>query len=170
MKSKTDLSASKKGSTQENCGSCYSATSVGLFGLNCCNTCEDVQEAYRQAGLDLPEDLNTFEQCHREDWSSMIATQRNEGCRLNGSFKVNKIPGNFHFAPGYSFQLNNMHAHDLRPFPSDMTFDFSHHIHYLTFGEEHLDTRYTPLTNPLKDYASTATGKGFKIDSTNTNF
>jgi endoplasmic reticulum-Golgi intermediate compartment protein 3 len=159
MKPKKEKSLSTAHALAEECGSCYAATSVGLFGVNCCNTCEAVQEAYRAAGIELPEDLNTFEQCHREDWTSMIAEQSNEGCRLNGRFKVNKIPGNFHFAPGYSFQLNNMHAHDLRPFPPEMVFDFSHHIHYITFGEDNLQTRETPLTNPLKDYASSATGE-----------
>ena len=150
------------------CGSCYGATAIGIMGLNCCNSCEEVIAAYRSAGLDLPDDYMTvFEQCNREDFSAMVTAQRTEGCRIEGCMKVNKIPGNFHFAPGVSFQLNNMHAHDLRPFPDDMVFDFSHHIHALTFGPSGHNVTTTALqrglqglllTNPLQDFEDNVQG------------
>ena len=31
-----------------------------------------------------------------------------EGCRLEGHLEVNKVAGNFHIAPGISFQQNHM--------------------------------------------------------------
>lgn len=35
-----------------------------------------------------------------------------------GFLQVNKVAGNFHFAPGKSFQQAHMHVHDLMPFAS----------------------------------------------------
>ena len=96
-----------------------------------------------------------------------------EGCHLYGKLLVNKVAGNFHIAPGKSFQQvhvpqmragspcadpyqfmytlhsvvllsqGNMHVHDLVPFPTK-DFDFSHTIHKLTFGEG-----YPGMKNPL---------------------
>ena len=45
-----------------------------------------------------------------------------------------QVAGNFHFAPGKSFQQGNMHVHDLVPFPTKK-FDMSHHINKLSFGK-----------------------------------
>ena len=45
-----------------------------------------------------------------------------------------QVAGNFHFAPGKSFQQGNMHVHDLVPFPTK-NFDMSHHINKLSFGK-----------------------------------
>lgn len=72
----------------------------------------------------------------KDEWKARLNAQKNEGCNIHGFVTVNRIPGNFHFAPGYSFQVNSMHLHDLRAFP-DMKFDFTHYIHYLAFGEYH---------------------------------
>lgn len=47
-----------------------------------------------------------------------------------------QVAGNFHIAPGRSYQQGNMHVHDLSPF-SGHTFDFSHTIHKLAFGQEY---------------------------------
>ena len=54
-----------------------------------------------------------------------------------------QVAGNFHFAPGRSFQQGNMHVHDLVPFQTT-EFDTSHTLHHLAFGEE-----YPGMTNPL---------------------
>jgi len=57
------------------------------------------------------------------------AAQVGEGCRLEGSIQVKKVPGNFHVSA---------HAHaDLLPrlFPSGFM-DVSHSVHSLWFGEE----------------------------------
>lgn len=68
-----------------------------------------------------------------------------EGCRLRGSLKVNKVAGNFHFAPGRSYQRGSIHVHDLAPF-ENKHLDFTHQIHHLSFG--HL---YPGMHNPLDD-------------------
>lgn len=118
------------------CGSCYGATTLELDGsLSCCNTCNQVKEAYNRKEMELP-DLDMVEQCDPTGWKTKLETQSKEGCNLAGVITVNRIPGNFHFAPGLSFQVNSMHLHDLRPFRG-MEFDFSHYIHHLSFGETH---------------------------------
>ena len=56
-----------------------------------------------------------------------------------------QVAGNFHFAPGKSFQQGSMHVHDLVPF-QNIHFDVSHTINKLTFGKE-----YPGVTNPLNN-------------------
>ena len=74
-------------------------------------------------------------QCEREHYGEHLDEQRREGCRIEGLVRVNKVVGNFHFAPGKSFSNGNMHVHDLdnylRP---DGAHTFSHTIHSLRFG------------------------------------
>ena len=43
---------------------------------------------------------------------------------------MNKVAGNFHFAPGKSFQQHNVHIHDLQPFGRSV-FNMSHEIRHL---------------------------------------
>lgn len=38
---------------------------------------------------------------------------------MYGFLDVNKVAGNFHFAPGKSFQQANVHVHDLLAFQRD---------------------------------------------------
>jgi len=67
-----------------------------------------------------------------------------------GSVRVNKVAGNFHLAPGKSFQQNHLHIHDLKPFLSDsITHVFSHKIHHLSFGP-----KVEGVINPLDDVGS----------------
>ena len=40
-----------------------------------------------------------------------IKTQAEEGCNFSGFIEVNKVSGNFHFAPGKAVQAMNMHVH-----------------------------------------------------------
>jgi len=56
---------------------------------------------------------------------------------------VNKVAGNFHFAPGKSFQQHHMHIHDLQPYKGS-SFNLSHTINKLSFGKE-----YPGMVNPL---------------------
>ncbi|KAL4431733.1 hypothetical protein ABPG77_002949 [Micractinium sp. CCAP 211/92] len=121
------------------CGSCYGAqTREG----QCCNTCAQVREAYRTKGWALL-DTDKVEQCHHEGYKEELHEQRGEGCHMWGELKINKVAGNFHFAPGRSYQQGNMHIHDLSPF-AGQTFDFSHTIHKLAFGQE-----FPGMKNPL---------------------
>ncbi|XP_075440944.1 endoplasmic reticulum-Golgi intermediate compartment protein 3-like isoform X2 [Ascaphus truei] len=69
--------------------------------------------------------------------------QRNEGCQVYGFLEVNKVAGNFHFAPGKSFQLSHVHVHDLQSFGLD-NINMTHHIKHLSFGRD-----YPGIVNPL---------------------
>jgi hypothetical protein len=58
---------------------------------------------------------------------------------------VSKVQGNFHFAPGSSFEIEGMHAHDLNDYQKHGdSWKFSHKIHHLSFGEP-----VPGLSNPL---------------------
>lgn len=146
------------------CGSCYGATSPNENG--CCNTCEEVREAYIKAGWGFS-DPSLYEQCVKEGWRDKFETQSNEGCNINGKLLVNKVRGNFHIAPGQSFQQSHMHVHDMAGYiagaPDGHKFDFTHHIHKLQFGEEISDKKKrrgakgtsVELTNPLDETSQT---------------
>lgn len=78
-----------------------------------------------------------MEQCEREHYAEHLDAQRQEGCRLDGSIKVNKVVGNFHVAPGKSFSTGNMHVHDLENyFKDEYAHTFTHTIHHLRFGPQ----------------------------------
>jgi len=121
------------------CGSCYGADTDPNA---CCNNCEQVQEAYRRRGwaFSNPE---IIEQCVREGFTEKLQEQAGEGCQVYGYLLVNKVAGNFHFAPGKSFQQHHMHVHDLQPF-KDIKYNLSHTIHRLSFGKE-----FPGIVNPL---------------------
>lgn len=120
------------------CGSCYGAGEEG----ECCNTCEEVRKAYRRKGWALTSP-DSVEQCMKEGYSEKLLEQEGEGCHVYGVLQVNKVAGNFHLAPGRSFQQGSQHVHDLSPF-TDRTFDLSHTIDHLSFGVDYPDRK-----NPL---------------------
>ncbi|KAF8405992.1 hypothetical protein HHK36_008072 [Tetracentron sinense] len=81
--------------------------------------------------------------CKREGFVQKIKDEDGEGCNIYGFLEVNKVAGNFHFAPGKSFQQSNVHVHDLMTFQKD-SFNISHQINRLAFGD------YFPgVVNPL---------------------
>ncbi|XP_054667860.1 endoplasmic reticulum-Golgi intermediate compartment protein 3-like isoform X1 [Grus americana] len=90
----------------DRCESCYGAESEDI---RCCNTCDDVREAYRRRGWAF-KNPDSIEQCKREGFSQKMQEQKNEGCQVYGFLEVNKVAGNFHFAPGKSFQQSHVHG------------------------------------------------------------
>ncbi|QUC17809.1 uncharacterized protein UV8b_02050 [Ustilaginoidea virens] len=121
------------------CGQCYGATAPATVRkAGCCNTCDEVREAYAAQGWSFGRGENV-EQCVREHYAERLDEQREEGCRIEGGLQVNKVVGNFHLAPGRSFSNGNMHVHDLKTYwetPSGKQHDFSHTIHHLRFGPQ----------------------------------
>lgn len=121
------------------CGDCYGAPSPNNAAkAGCCNTCDEVRDAYAQANWAFGRGENV-EQCEREHYAEKLDEQRAEGCRIEGSLQVNKVVGNFHLAPGRSFSNGNMHVHDLKNYieaPNGQKHDFSHIIHSLRFGPQ----------------------------------
>ncbi|KAF2155818.1 endoplasmic reticulum-golgi intermediate compartment protein-like protein 3 [Myriangium duriaei CBS 260.36] len=121
------------------CGECYGAPApANAQKPGCCNTCSEVRDAYASVSWSFGKGENV-EQCTREHYSEHLAEQRREGCRVEGGIRVNKVVGNFHFAPGKSFSAGNMHMHDLENYlhgDASVMHTFTHKIHQLRFGPE----------------------------------
>ena len=120
------------------CGSCYGADVSGPNRgkeAKCCQTCEDVRDAYIEVGWAFTGAAG-MEQCKREGFSDVLGNVHEEGCEFKGFIDVNKVQGNFHIAPGKSFQQGEQHVHDLSPFP-DGKFNFSHTVKHLSFGGDY---------------------------------
>lgn len=121
------------------CGECYGAPAPSNARKpGCCNTCAEVRDAYAGVSWSFGRGEGV-EQCEREHYSEHLDEQRKEGCRIEGGIRVNKVVGNFHFAPGKSFSNGNMHVHDLENYfngGAGVEHTFSHKIHHLRFGPE----------------------------------
>ncbi|TYZ58277.1 hypothetical protein PybrP1_007521 [[Pythium] brassicae (nom. inval.)] len=113
------------------CGSCFDAVHPG--GKKCCNTCDELKEAFMASDLAL-EDAEGKEQCLRESVAEEQLAQDGEGCRFRGSMLVNRVAGNFHVALGRTFHREGRLVHQFHP-GQEFTFNASHVIHSLTFGE-----------------------------------
>ena len=139
------------------CGGCYGAPAPpNAQKSGCCNTCEEVREAYASVSWAFGRGDNV-EQCEREHYGERLDEQRQEGCRIEGGLRVNKVVGNFHIAPGRSFSNGNMHVHDLNNYfesPVEGGHTFTHEIHHLRFGPQlpeevskNLGAKSMPWTN-----------------------
>ena len=119
------------------CGGCYGAQAPPTSTKKgCCQTCEDVRDAYASIGWAFDRGQGV-EQCEREHYAEHLDAVRDEGCNIAGDLKVNKVIGNFHFAPGKSVTSVQMHVHDLNQYMNtDTKHTFSHFIHHLSFGPE----------------------------------
>ncbi|GMT33618.1 hypothetical protein PFISCL1PPCAC_24915, partial [Pristionchus fissidentatus] len=129
--------------TTPKCGSCYGALPDG----NCCNTCEEVKEAYQLKGWQV--NLEQVEQCKNDEWMKLLREHKNEGCRIYGSVNVSKVAGNFHIAPGDPFRTLRAHVHDLHSLDPS-SFDCAHTIDHLSFGTHWPDKDY-PLDGSTHD-------------------
>ncbi|KAI5799157.1 endoplasmic reticulum vesicle transporter-domain-containing protein [Peziza echinospora] len=139
------------------CGLCYGAPApTKATKEGCCQTCEEVRDAYAGIGWAF-ERGEGVEQCEREHYAERLDSMRSEGCNIAGDIAVNKVIGNFHFAPGKSFSSAQMHVHDLNQYlMTDAKHTFSHRIHKLSFGPQlplHVQTvrslPYYQTGNPL---------------------
>lgn len=119
----------------EYCGECYGAQApASAKKPGCCNTCDEVRDAYAAVSWSFGKGEGVV-QCQREHYGEQLDAQRREGCRVEGGIRVNKVIGNFHFAPGKSFTNGNMHQHDLINYLQDEAeHSFTHTIHGLRFG------------------------------------
>ncbi|XP_076945114.1 uncharacterized protein LOC143616038 [Bidens hawaiensis] len=119
------------------CGSCFGAESSDD---ECCNSCEEVREAYRRKGWGMT-NPDLIDQCKREGFALKIKDEEGEGCNIYGSLEVNKVAGNFHFVR--SFHQSSVHIPDLFSFQED-SYNISHKINKLSFGDH-----YPGIVNPL---------------------
>ena len=112
------------------CGSCYGASDPDS---PCCNTCDDVREAYKAKHWSLPDPV-TVKQCHDESHREELLAQTDEGCHLWGTLHVGRVAGNFHIAPGKSYNGGPIgHAHELSFFNVEHL-SVEHTVHALSFG------------------------------------
>lgn len=120
------------------CGSCYGAEASEH---DCCNSCEEVREAYQRKRWSLP-NLDLIDQCKREGYLQKIKDEEGEGCNMHGFLEVKKVAGSFHFSPEKEFNPFNMHLYDI--FSLKKGYNISHKINKLSFGKE-----FPGVVNPL---------------------
>ncbi|CCH58240.1 hypothetical protein TBLA_0A04460 [Henningerozyma blattae CBS 6284] len=123
------------------CGPCYGALDqsnnkddMPMDEKVCCQTCADVRQAYLNAGWAFF-DGKDIEQCEREGYVQRINDHLNEGCRIQGNARLNRIHGNVHFAPGLAFQNRRGHYHDTSLYDKKTELTFNHIINHLSFGK-----------------------------------
>ncbi|CAN6295281.1 unnamed protein product [Urochloa humidicola] len=121
------------------CGSCYGSEESDD---QCCNSCEDVRDAYRKKGWALS-NVELIDQCKREGFVQRLKDEQGEGCNIHGFVNVNKVAGNFHFAPGKSLEQSFNFLQDLLNIQPE-NYNISHKINKLSFGEE-----FPGVVNPL---------------------
>ncbi|WPK25146.1 hypothetical protein PUMCH_002449 [Australozyma saopauloensis] len=143
------------------CGSCYGALEQSESQY-CCNTCESVRLAYaaKQWGFF---DGSEISQCEDEGYVAKMVERinNNEGCRIKGSAKINRISGNLHFAPGAPFSSRGRHLHDLSLWGKYAEkFSMKHKIDHFSFGEDpgssaalaYSDIDQVPSIHPLDGF------------------
>ncbi|KAG8368684.1 hypothetical protein BUALT_Bualt15G0071300 [Buddleja alternifolia] len=124
------------------CGSCFGAETSDD---ECCNSCEEVREAYRKKGWGMT-NPDLIDQCKREGFVNKVKEEDGEGCNIHGSLEVNKVAGSFHFAPGKSFHQANVFLLDLLALQTE-SYNISHKINKLSFGDS-----IPGIVNPLDGY------------------
>ncbi|XP_014479408.1 PREDICTED: endoplasmic reticulum-Golgi intermediate compartment protein 3 isoform X1 [Dinoponera quadriceps] len=134
-------------STTEACGDCYGAATDML---KCCNTCEEVQAAYRLKKWATP-DMAQIKQCQNDKSADKFKHAFTQGCQIYGYMEVNRVGGSFHIAPGDSYSVNHVHVHDVQPYTSNH-FNMTHKIRHLSFG-----LNIPGKTNPMDDTTVIAT-------------
>ncbi|KAJ8474966.1 hypothetical protein ONZ51_g6861 [Trametes cubensis] len=141
----------KINSQRENgyCGSCYGGVEPPS---GCCNTCEEVRQAYVNRGWSFNRP-DSIEQCVQEGWSEKLKEQASEGCNIAGRVRVNKVVGNIHLSPGRSFRTSAHNLYELVPYlrTDGNRHDFTHTIHKFAFeGDDEYDMRKAKIGKELK--------------------
>ncbi|KAG5870033.1 hypothetical protein JTB14_026614 [Gonioctena quinquepunctata] len=78
---KEDITIKETNKTE--CGSCYGAAE------RCCNTCEEVREAYRERKWAI-DNLQNISQCKDEKYEEKKKTAFTQGCQIYGTLIVNR--------------------------------------------------------------------------------
>jgi endoplasmic reticulum-Golgi intermediate compartment protein 3 len=122
---KTDLPA-------DYCGPCYGAHETEG---QCCNTCDELLEAYKKKNWKEAVVQMFSEQCIREgrDHKEPKRMTKGEGCQVYGYMTLNRVAGNFHIAMGEGVERDGRHIHSFIPEDAP-NFNASHIIHDLSFG------------------------------------
>jgi len=126
---------SMKGLPVDYCGPCFGAHTTED---QCCNTCDDVVEAYKIKKWNYESVVLMAEQCRREGKTKAEPKRMStgEGCNLSGYMTFNRVAGNFHIAMGEGVERDGRHIHQFVPDDAP-NFNASHTIHKLSFGPEY---------------------------------
>ncbi|KAK8853752.1 hypothetical protein M9Y10_016295 [Tritrichomonas musculus] len=127
------------------CHPCY-----GILPDNiCCNSCEQLILMSTLKGMTPQPDKwiqcqGKFPGRNQNKKINAPHVSLDEKCLIKGKISVNKVPGNFHIAPGKNDVTSGGHQHDLSfHFPN---LDLSHNINLVRFGP------FIPtVTNPLQN-------------------
>ncbi|KAK2704158.1 hypothetical protein QYM36_017523 [Artemia franciscana] len=122
------------------CRSCYGAETEDH---KCCNTCDEVRDAYQRKGWRFVP--STVDQCKDQAEVRKADKAFKEGCQIYGHLEVNRVSGSFHIAPGRSFAISDVHVHDVQPYLSS-DFNLTHRINKLSFGAA-IPGAISPLEN-----------------------
>eukprot|EP00930_Biecheleria_cincta_P074685 TRINITY_DN61904_c0_g1_i1.p1 TRINITY_DN61904_c0_g1~~TRINITY_DN61904_c0_g1_i1.p1 ORF type:complete len:382 (-),score=57.48 TRINITY_DN61904_c0_g1_i1:137-1261(-) len=90
----------------------------------CCNSCQELKDAYQDMGLPYFHILETADQC-----------KNSVGCQVHGDVLVSKVGGNVHVALGKSTVRDGKHVHEFNLRDVTDGFNTSHIIHRMEFGE-----------------------------------
>ncbi|TID21898.1 hypothetical protein CANINC_003382 [Pichia inconspicua] len=174
---KHEFSANQQGEydfkgTNENgyCGPCYGSLNQDEneqkpdSEKTCCNSCEAVRYAYSKVGWKFY-DGQGIEQCEREGYVDNINERLDEGCRVRGTAKLNRVGGNLHFAPGSGIAVAGRHVHDLSLFDKfPEKFSFAHEIIHFAFGEDSHELEEI-FANDKHDHKTTHPLDGITVDA-----
>jgi len=119
-------------------GECLSCKDAADAEHKCCNTCQELKEAYLEKDLPYVDVLDHAEQCK----GAM-------GCQIFGNVVVNKVSGNVHVALGRATIQGGKHVHEFNLNDVSGGFNTSHEIHSITFGE-HVPGVVSPLDGTTK--------------------
>lgn len=114
------------------CGPCFGAHETDG---QCCQTCDELLDAYKKKMWKYEMLIYTAEQCIREgrDKQEPKRMSKGMGCNLSGYMTVNRVAGNFHIAMGEGTERDGRHIHSFVPEDAP-NFNASHIIHELSFG------------------------------------
>jgi len=138
------------------CGPCYGAHENED---DCCDTCDDVINAYKKKSWNARQITNVAEQCVREGKTDTSPKRiaKGEGCNLSGFMNINRVAGNFHVALGEGVERDGRHIHLFIPDDAPL-FNTTHIIHELTFGPSVSKSDHGALDN-VKKIADENSGK-----------
>lgn len=109
------------------CGKCYDANET-----KCCNTCQEVFEAYKNQTLKLPK-FSDIDQCH--EVTQRFETMKGEGCSIAAHIESPYMDSEFHISPGIAWNKGGNHKHSVRPFGLNHSqINMTHTINTLHFG------------------------------------
>ena len=110
------------------CGSCYRANTTRRV---CCRSCQEVFDAYKELGYEPPR-LHQVEQC--APIIEKLKHMQNEGCSIHASFDALRVASEFHVAPGFSWNSEGWHVHDIGVFNKTFSdINLTHTIHSVKF-------------------------------------